>query len=67
MNWMGVEMEEMRNISVTAVFFIMKSKQIIAQCSDNGTAKNGLLDFCNLCNIKCSKKSEHFARQICLI
>jgi len=30
MNWMGVEMEEIRNISATAVFFIMKSKQIIA-------------------------------------
>jgi hypothetical protein len=64
MNWIGVEMAEIRNISSTAVFFITKSKQTIAQCSDNGTPHRRLLDFCTLCNIKCSKKSEHFARQM---
>jgi hypothetical protein len=30
MNWIGEETEETRNISSTAVFFIMKSKQTIA-------------------------------------
>jgi hypothetical protein len=30
MDWIGVKMEEMRNISSTTVFFITKSKQIIA-------------------------------------